>query len=146
VRRVQASGIHVLGNFIFGLPDDNRERMQQTLDMAKDLNCEFANFYRAMAYPGSALHTMALQNNIQLPAEWHHYCQHGYEILLFANKHCSPAEILKFRDAAWQTFFTSERYLDSIASKFGPKVLAHVQRMTKMPLRPKLLEEQMVSV
>ena len=31
-----------------------RQTMQETLDLALDLNCEFANFYSAMAYPGLA--------------------------------------------------------------------------------------------
>ena len=34
--------------------------MQRTLDLALELNCEFANFYSAMAYPGSPLYEQAL--------------------------------------------------------------------------------------
>ena len=58
VRQIQAAGINVIGNFIFGLPDDDLETMQQTLALAQELNCEFANFYSAMAYPGSPLYRM----------------------------------------------------------------------------------------
>src|SRR5262245_7365737 len=47
VRRIQQAGISVIGNFIFGLPDDDVQTMQQTLDLALELNCEFANFYSA---------------------------------------------------------------------------------------------------
>ena len=79
VRRIQNAGIYVLGNFIFGLPEDNRERMQQTLDMALELNCEFANLYSAMAYPGSPLYRLAIDGGIELPEKWHHFSQHGYE-------------------------------------------------------------------
>src|SRR5207249_1869902 len=61
VRKIQAAGINVIGNYIFGLPDDTRESMQATLDMAIEANCEFANFYSAMAYPGSKLYTLALE-------------------------------------------------------------------------------------
>src|SRR5262249_22687491 len=31
VRRIQAAGINVLGNYIFGLPDDTTDRMEETL-------------------------------------------------------------------------------------------------------------------
>jgi radical SAM superfamily enzyme YgiQ (UPF0313 family) len=144
VRRVQNAGIHVLGNFIFGLPDDNHARMQQTFDMATELSCEYTNFYCAMAYPGSPLYTMAEQSGTALPAKWHHYSQHGYETLPLANAHLGAAEVLRFRDESWQTLFTSERYLSFLGRKFGPKVVAHVQRMTKTPLRRKLLEDQLV--
>ncbi|KKL76034.1 hypothetical protein LCGC14_2048900, partial [marine sediment metagenome] len=34
VRMIQAEGINVIGNFIFGLPDDTLESMRATLDMA----------------------------------------------------------------------------------------------------------------
>lgn len=65
VATVQNAGIYVIGNFIFGLPDDTRETMEDTLALAQDLNCERPNFYCAMAYPGSELHRMA-QNTSQM--------------------------------------------------------------------------------
>ena len=37
-------------------PRTTTTRMQATLDLALELNCEFANFYSAMAYPGSPLY------------------------------------------------------------------------------------------
>ena len=62
VRQIQQADISVIGNFIFGLPDDDLETMSQTLALAAELNCEFANFYSAMAYPGSPLYAMAIRN------------------------------------------------------------------------------------
>src|SRR5215468_7146571 len=38
VKAIQRNGINVIANYIFGLPDDTLDTMQQTLDMAKDLN------------------------------------------------------------------------------------------------------------
>ena len=37
---------------------------------AIELNTEFANFYCAMAYPGSALYEKALKENWKMPADW----------------------------------------------------------------------------
>ena len=34
VRDIQKAGIRVIGNFIFGLPDDDHDTMRQTLDLA----------------------------------------------------------------------------------------------------------------
>ena len=59
VDRVRAAGINVIGNYIFGLPEDDADTMRATLDLAVELNCEFANFYSAMAYPGSPLYDLA---------------------------------------------------------------------------------------
>src|SRR5438045_2637501 len=43
VSRIQQAGINVIGNYIFGLPEDTSETMKSTLDLALDLNCEFGN-------------------------------------------------------------------------------------------------------
>lgn len=140
VRKIQNAGIHVLGNYIFGLPDDTLESMQATLDLATELNCEFANFYSAMAYPGSKLYAMAVEKGLPLPEKWHHYSQHGYETLPLATDYVSAAEVLRFRDEAFTCYFTSQRYLDMIHRKFGEEVVVHIGRMTKVHLKRKLLE------
>ena len=142
VRRIQSAGIYIIGNYIFGLPDDNIQRMQQTLDMALDLNCEFSNFYSAMAYPGSELYRVAVDQKIELPSSWKDYSQHGYGALPMANKHCSADEILGFRDAAFNTYFTHDPYLKMVERKFGRDVVDHINRMVDIPLRRKLLEER----
>jgi anaerobic magnesium-protoporphyrin IX monomethyl ester cyclase len=63
IGKVRDAGIYIIGNYIFGLPEDDLESMQQTLDKAIELNCEFANLYCAMAYPGSKLYETALAEN-----------------------------------------------------------------------------------
>lgn len=140
VKRIRAAGIYVIGNYIFGLPDDTRERMQSTLDLALELNCEFANFYSAMAYPGSALYTQAVASGKKLPEKWEDYSQHGYGTYPLANAFCSSAEILELRDRAFMTYFTNPSYLNMIEQKFGQKVVDHIGRMVAVPLRRKLLE------
>ena len=81
VRRIQKAGINVIGNYIFGLPDDNLATMRETLDLdlALELNCEFANFYSAMAYPGSPLYTQAVKAGLPLQTSWAGYSQHSYD-------------------------------------------------------------------
>ena len=43
--RIKEHGIYIIANYIFGLPDDTRERMQETLNLAIEINAEWANFY-----------------------------------------------------------------------------------------------------
>ncbi|MFH0879118.1 MAG: radical SAM protein, partial [Lentisphaerota bacterium] len=73
----QNAGIHIVGNFIFGLPEDDFETMRMSLDMAKKYNFEFANFYCAMAYPGTALYDQALKDGVDLPATWSGFGQYS---------------------------------------------------------------------
>lgn len=136
-RKIQGAGINVIGNYIFGLPDDDYSTMQETLDMALELNCEMANFYSAMAYPGSQLYDMAVKGGWLLPETWLGYSQHAYETLPLATKHISGGEVLGFRDEAWIKYFTAPSYLSLVKKKFGDQTLKHIQDLTKVRLSRK---------
>lgn len=144
VRAIQAADINVIGNFIFGLPDDDARTMGETLDLAVALNCEFANFYSAMAYPGSPLYAEALQKGWALPESWRGYSQHNSDCRPLDTLHVSAAEVLRFRDYAFDTYFNNERYLTMVERKFGADTLAHVKAMTTFKLKRKLLPETML--
>jgi radical SAM superfamily enzyme YgiQ (UPF0313 family) len=144
VRRIQDAGINVIGNYIFGLPDDTLETMQETLDLALEANCEFANFYCAMAYPGSKLYKMAIENDWELPGNWIGYSQHSYETHPLRTEALSSAEVLKFRDEAFVRYFSSPSYLELVRRKFGDEVLSHVRDMTRIRLKRKILEDSTV--
>lgn len=139
-----AAGIHIGGNFIFGLPDDDLETMQETLDFAKELNCEYTNFYVAMAYPGSQLYEDAVRNNVKLPETWLGYAQFSAETYPLPTKYLSSADILRFRDNAFEEFYHSPKYQEMIRQKFGEDTVKHIREMLKRKLHRKLLEEEKV--
>ena len=140
VRDIQRAGIFVIGNFIFGLPDDDLASMRQTLDLAQELNCEFANFYSAMAYPGSPLYELALRSGWELPDSWSGYSQHSYDCKPLPTEKVSASEVLRFRDQAFHEYFENPRYLASIAQRFGWATRRHLEAMSKTRLKRKLLE------
>ena len=67
IQNMRDAGIDVGANYIFGLPMDTRESMQETLDFSLENMSAMVNFYCAMAYPGSPLYLTAKQNNWLLP-------------------------------------------------------------------------------
>lgn len=139
VEEIQKVGIRVIGNYIFGLQDDTIESMNETLDMAKELNCEFANFYCAMAYPGSPLYNIAIQEGLKLPEVWHGYSQHSYVMQPLPSKHLSAKEIVTFRDNAFHEYFENPKYLNMLENKFGKKVRTHMEEITKTRLKRQIL-------
>jgi len=140
IAKVRGAGINAIGNFIFGLPEDDIGTMQTTLDMAMELNCEFSNFYSAMAYPGSALYAAAVQQGTPLPARWTGYSQHSRDCLPLPTRHITAKEVLRFRDDAFVTYYTNPHYLDMIGRRFGPDTVAHIREMASHRLERDLLD------
>jgi radical SAM superfamily enzyme YgiQ (UPF0313 family) len=134
VARIRAAGIHIGANYIFGLPEDNHESMRATLDLAIGLNTEWANFNCAMAYPGSPLYQDALQSGWPLPGDWSGYSQYSVDSLPLRTRHLAAAEVLRFRDEAFRTYFSNPRYQELIRRKFGEPALRHVRDMLKHKL------------
>ena len=134
VQMTHDAGINIVANFIFGLPDDDRETMQETLDLAKELNCAYANLYCTMAYPGSKLYEDALNQGIKLPHSWSAYSQFSKDTLPLPTKYLSSGEVLKFRDEAFDNYHADPKYLSMIEEKFGVESLENVKKMCALRL------------
>jgi anaerobic magnesium-protoporphyrin IX monomethyl ester cyclase len=140
VETIREADINVIGNYIFGLPDDDMVSMQETLSLALKLNTEFANFYCAMAYPGSPLYDEAVKKSWTLPETWRGYSQHNDDCRPLDTMHISAAQVLKFRDEAFTTYFRNPQYQQMILDKFGTETLEHVRQMTRYELKRNLLD------
>lgn len=140
VRSIQAAGINVIGNYIFGLPDDDHITMGQTFNLACELNTEFANFYSAMAYPGSKLYDDAIKSGATLPETWRGYSQHNDDCRPLDTKHIKAEDVLRFRDDAFKAYFQRPRYLNMVQEKFGEETVSHIHQMLRYDLRRKLLQ------
>lgn len=134
VKDIQSADINVIGNYIFGLPHDSLVTMRATLELAKSLNCDFANFYSAMAYPGSKLFADAIESCVELPQDWSGYSQHSRDCLPLSTEYESAATVLKFRDDAFHEYFESLSYLEFIEQKFGLETRIHIEKMSKARL------------
>jgi len=130
-------GIHICGNYIFGLPEDDYDSMNKTLKLMLDINAEWANIYCAMAYPGSGLYEMAIQKGWSLPDSWQSYSQYAYESLPLPTKYLSSGEVLSFRDYAFNAYFDNPRYLSKIKRVFGVETVEHIKKMTEHKLQRK---------
>lgn len=139
IKKIQDTDINVIGNFIFGLWDDNFETMQMTFDLATELNCEFANFYSAMLYPGSILYLKALKNEWKIPDSYVGFSQHAYETQPMDTKFISSKDVLQFRDQAFLKYYSNEKYLKMIENKFGLVSRQEIEEMNKIQLKRKLL-------
>jgi len=139
VKLIQKYDINVLGNYMFGFPEDNLSTMQETLDLAMELNTEHANFYATSALPGSPLYFQAKKNNWELPNKYEEFAFLSYECKPLKTNYISAQEVLKFRDKAWHKYFENENYLKLVSRKFGHEAMTNVKEMSKIRLKRKLL-------
>lgn len=140
VAKIRDHGINVIGNYIFGLPEDDEPSMQMTLDLAMELNTEEANFYSAMAYPGSPLHGLAKKQGWELPSTYAGYSQHSYFTQPLPTKHLKAEQVLAFRDEAWMKYHTNPKFLEMLKHKFGRIAVDETLRSTQIKLKRKILE------
>ena len=145
IQYVHEADIEVMANYIVGLPGENRELMQKTLDLSLELCTSGWNMYAAMALPGSALYKQAVQNNYKMPESYEGYSFHSYETIPMPTEYLSAAEILAFRDEAFTTYHTDSRFLKRIKEKFGDSAAKNVLEVTKIKLKRKIIEDSKAS-
>tara|TARA_Y100000004_G_scaffold53910_1_gene59999 strand:- start:17060 stop:18592 length:1533 start_codon:yes stop_codon:yes gene_type:complete len=146
INKARNAGICVTGNYIFGLPTDTYETMEETLEEAMTTEIDYFNGYSCMAYPGSQLHReWSAKDPNCLPentdAGWLGYSQHSYECYPLPTDKLKNWEVLKFRDEAFLKFFTNQEYLDRMISKFGDSFKNEMSRMLEITLPRKIVEE-----
>ena len=140
VNSIRDNGIYINSNYIIGFDDDSFETVRETIDLAVELNTEYANFYSMMAYPGSLLYKKAIENGWGLPTTWSGYSQYSYDCYPLRTKYLTSEQVLMFRDRAFMEYYTDPEYL-SMMRKFGEDTLQDIEFMTSIKLKRKLLGE-----
>ena len=134
VKQVEEAGIEVLANYIFGLPGEDLETMQSTLDLSLELNTAGWNAYPAIALPGSQLYKDSYDNGYELPVSYDQYGFHAKKTLPMYNQKLTRLEILRFRDQAFIKYHSNENFLNMIERKFGLKARENVLKSLEVKL------------
>lgn len=140
IQQIHNSGIEVMANYIVGLPGDTPATMSETLDLSLELCTSGWNMYPAMALPGSQLYKKALDEGRELPTSYEGFSFHSYETVPFTSGSLSGADVLKFRDKAFETYHSSPQFLKRIQEKYGSHAVKTINQMTKVKLRRKLID------
>jgi radical SAM superfamily enzyme YgiQ (UPF0313 family) len=72
----KAAGLQTMGFFIFGLPADTEESMEDTIRLALELDPDLANFMIAAPYPGTELWEIAQRDGRLFSTDWRDYAIH----------------------------------------------------------------------
>jgi anaerobic magnesium-protoporphyrin IX monomethyl ester cyclase len=107
-KEAKAAGLQTMGFFIFGLPADTEQTMDDTIRFALELDPDLANFMIAAPYPGTELWEIARRDGRLFSLDWRDYAIHDekarYELPAL------PAELVerKWHDA-YRRFYLRPR-------------------------------------
>lgn len=115
-RLAKEAGIITYGFFILGLPGENPQTMQQTIDFAKRMDPLVANFCLAMPFAGTQLYEMVRKNGKMLIDTARHAPGGFYGARAFFEYNgLDEATLLKyFRKAYYSFYFRPRKILQTI--------------------------------
>jgi radical SAM superfamily enzyme YgiQ (UPF0313 family) len=123
VNNARAAGIATLsGFFMLGTPWDTEQTMQDTIDFAKSLPLDFAQFAIATPYPGTEMYEMVKDSMFDVP-----YSDYGtHEGMVYFETETLSGDVVKqYFSKAYRSFYfrpaLALRHLKRIA--LNPSVL-----------------------
>lgn len=102
VRMAHEVGLEVTGHCIMGLPGETEESLQRTIDFAKFLRLDYAQFYCAVPFPGSELYQQCLENDWLDETEWKYFEQ---TTSIISTPSLSSEQVMNARDRAFKSFY-----------------------------------------
>lgn len=91
-------GIATHGTFMFGLPGETRNSLNQTLEYAESLKCTTSQFSVATPFPGTPFYDQALREGWLTTTDWSRWDGAGSPVLAYPD--CTAEDILDALDRA----------------------------------------------
>jgi len=113
--------------------------MQQTMNLALDLDLANMNVYCSTALPGSPLYLNAKKEGRYLPEEYSEFGFLSYDHVPDSTEFLSSEEVLEFRDYFFDAYFTNPGVLDRMLKKYGTDAYVNIKKMTSIKLKRKIL-------
>ena len=110
-RNMRAAGVKSFAFFIFGYPGDTLESMERTVEYAIELEPDFANFYPAVPYPGTALYEKCLREGLLPPEAGADWSKMEYSYYLLRGNGLNERVVMDAINRAKRRFFLRPAYL-----------------------------------
>ncbi len=108
------AGILIHGCFLLGNPGETKETLERTLEFAKELNPDTAQFFPIMVYPGTAAYEWAEKNNYLTTKDFTEWLtEDGLHNCIVSRPGLSNKDLVNFCDRARKEFYLRPRYIFS---------------------------------
>lgn len=112
VKNAKRVGILVHACFIVGNPGETKGTLQKTLDFAKELKPDTAQFFPLMVYPGTEAYTWAKENGYLETQDYSKWITaEGLHNCVISTPALSSNDLVQFCDNARQSFYLRPRYI-----------------------------------
>jgi radical SAM superfamily enzyme YgiQ (UPF0313 family) len=110
-KNMREAGIRSFAFFIFGYPGETRRSMDQTIDYAIELDPDFANFYPAVPYPGTALYDKCVRESLLPPEHANDWTKMEYSYYLLRGNGLDERLVMNAINRAKRRFFLRPTYM-----------------------------------
>jgi len=104
-------GIQSFGFFILGLPGETKETMAETIEFAKSLSLNAANFTMATPYPGTELWALAKKRGFLKKIAYEKMVVNLPKKFSFAPEGLKPETILEYEKKAYKEFYRDPSFV-----------------------------------
>jgi len=108
IANMRTAGIRSFGFFILGYPGETPANLDKTIDYAIDLDPDFANFYPAVPYPGTALYDKAKRDGLLAHEDW---SRMEYSYYMLKGNGLDEPIVMKAINRAKRRFFLRPGYV-----------------------------------
>ena len=107
-KHLRQTGIKSFAFFIFGYPGESVKTMEQTTEYAISLDPDFANFYPAVPYPGTALYDKSVKEGLLVREDW---SRMEYSYYLLQGNGLNEEVVMSAINRAKRRFFLRPKYI-----------------------------------
>ncbi len=112
MKNARRAGLLVHGCFMVGNPGDTKETLRMTLDYAKKLSPNTAQFYPIMAYPGTEAYKEALESGALQTKDYSQWLdKDGFHRTTIQRGELSSQALVDFCDRARREFYLRPSYI-----------------------------------
>ena len=102
----------VNGCFILGLPNDTKESIRETIEFAKELNPDTAQFYPLMIYPGTKAYKWAKEGGYVITEDYSKWLdEEGQHNTNISRPDLTNKELISLCNTARKEFYLRPRYI-----------------------------------
>jgi len=132
IEMTRKAGIISMAYFILGLPGETTETIKRSIEFAKKINPDYANFHIATPFPGTELYEIASRNNWLVSDKWCDYEEEGSAVL--RTESLTAEDLMKAQRMAMRKFYLrpSKLFFEVFSLRSPSQFFSHIKAGLKI--------------